>query len=180
MCSIYTIVRRCGVVGRIAFQPGGQDSIPGGFRNFNFILGLGMCPLCSVQFCLWRWPWHSVEPHISERPAIVFMSSFLIQSLCSFTGFWPTGSWVVSPAVFFNERFLSVWYIKNDYSQNNLFIMKSILKSIIHVLKFLHNIFECFTSKLMRLGHFEICILKLIYRKLTDQLNSNCIASLMV
>ena len=51
VCSIYSIVRRRGVVGRIlAFQPGGQGSIPGGFRNFNFYSGTGCVPFvfCSV------------------------------------------------------------------------------------------------------------------------------------
>ena len=35
---------------------------------------------------------------------------------------------------------------KKDYGQNNLFIVKSILKIIIHVLKLLQKNFEYFTS----------------------------------
>ena len=52
--------------------------------------------------------------------------------------------------------------------------MKFMLKNIIHALKFIQRKFECFISNLKRVEHFEVCILKLIY-KLVDQLNSNFI-----
>ena len=40
------------------------------------------------------------------------------------------------------------------YGQNNLYILKSVLKIIIHVLKLLQKTFDCFTSKPNAIGTF--------------------------
>ena len=53
--------------------------------------------------------------------------------------------------------------------------MKSILKTIIHVLKHIQKIFfNVLLQNITRMEHFEVCLLKLIlkllYRKLMDQL----------
>ena len=55
--TIYTITilpsHLRGVVGRVpAFQPGGQDSIPGGVRNFSFYSGIGCVSFISVLSCV--------------------------------------------------------------------------------------------------------------------------------
>ena len=72
-----------GVVSRLtAFQPGGPGSVPGGVRNFQFYPGTWCVSfvLCPVLF--WRWQtfcW----PLISGRSTPVYLSSVLVQSLCS-------------------------------------------------------------------------------------------------
>ena len=53
--------------------------------------------------------------------------------------------------------------------QNNLFTVTLILKIIIHALKLVQKNFECFTSKL-RTEHFEIYILKLIKKLISQKL----------
>ena len=46
-------------------------------------------------------------------------------------------------------------YLKTYYGQNNLFIVKSILKIIVHVLRILLQNFECFVSKPNAHGTFS-------------------------
>ena len=54
----------------------------------------------------------------------------------------------------FYKMVLRLHAIKNYYGQNYLFIVKSILKIIIHVLKLLQKNLECLTSKPIALGTF--------------------------
>ena len=68
----------------------GRGSISGGVRNFNFCPGIGcvFCPVLSPTETLTLcWP------HIQGRPALVYMSSVLVQSLLLLL----SGIWVVSP-----------------------------------------------------------------------------------
>ena len=63
-----------------AFQLGGPGSIPGGVRNFNFCPGIGcvLCVLLCVVSCVG--PDIVLTTH-SGRPALVYMSSVMVQRL---------------------------------------------------------------------------------------------------
>ena len=74
------------MVGRVhAFQPGGPGSIPGGVRNFNFCVVFGGGP-------------DIVLTTHSGRPALVYLSSFLVQKLLlPLQAIWLVSHWGVSP-----------------------------------------------------------------------------------
>ena len=77
------MICRRGVVGRVpAFQSGGPGSIPGGSGILTSVLGLGVCPFsvfCTV-FVSGRGPGIVLATH-SGRPALVYLSSILVQRL---------------------------------------------------------------------------------------------------
>ena len=79
----FMIIRRRGVVGRVsAFQPGCPGSIPGGVRNFNFCPGIGCVSFVCVLSCVvfGGGPDIVLTTH-SGRPALVYLSSVLVQRL---------------------------------------------------------------------------------------------------
>ena len=80
---ILLLIRRRGVVGRVpAFQPGGPCSIPGGVRNFNFCLGIGSVSFVCVLSCfVFGGGPDIVLTTLSGRPALVYLSSVLVQKL---------------------------------------------------------------------------------------------------
>ena len=67
------------MVGRVpAFQPGGPDSIPGGVSNFNFYPGIG----CVSFVCVLSGGGPDIVlTTYSERPALVYMPTVLVQRL---------------------------------------------------------------------------------------------------
>ena len=81
--TIVKISRRRGVVGRVpAFQPGGPGTIPGGVRNFNFCPGIGCVPFVCVLFrVVFGGGLDIVLTTHSGRPALVYLSSVLVQRL---------------------------------------------------------------------------------------------------
>ena len=70
--------------------PAASVQFPAGSGILISILGLGVCPLCSVLCCLCRCTWHCAY-HICI--CLVFWSVVC----CSPTGIWSTGIWIVSP-----------------------------------------------------------------------------------
>ena len=74
-----------------AFQPGGPDSMPGVIRNFKFNPGTE-CVIfdCVLSSVVSGGGSDIVLTIHAGRPAIVFLSSFLVHSL------WTTGIWVLS------------------------------------------------------------------------------------
>ena len=76
-------MRRRGVVGRVtAFQPGGPGSVPDWVRNFNFCPGIGCVSFVCVLSCV---AFDGVPDIVltshSGRPALVYLSSVLVQRL---------------------------------------------------------------------------------------------------
>ena len=73
------------MIGRVpALQPGGPGSIPGGVRNFNFYPGIGC--VCVSFVCVLSCVIFGGGPYIvlttpSVRPALVYLSSVLVQRL---------------------------------------------------------------------------------------------------
>ena len=71
------------MVGRVpAFQPGGPGWNPGGVRNFNFCPGIGCVSFICVLSCVvfGGSPDIVLNTH-SGRPALVYLSSVLVQRL---------------------------------------------------------------------------------------------------
>ena len=82
MCKFQNIRLR-GVVGRVpAYQPDATTRVrfPAGSGILISVLGLGVCPLCSVLCCL-RGGLDIVLTTHSRRPALVYLSSVLVQRL---------------------------------------------------------------------------------------------------
>ena len=80
--SRFGFIRRRVAVGRVpAFQPGGPGSIPGGVRNFNFRPWDWVCVLCVLSFVVSGGGPDIVLTTHSGRPALVYLSSVLIQRL---------------------------------------------------------------------------------------------------
>ena len=71
------------VVGRIpAFQPSDQGSIPGGIRNFNSYPGTGCVSfVCVLSSVVSGGGLDIVLTTHSGRPALVYLSSVLLQNL---------------------------------------------------------------------------------------------------
>ena len=77
------LIRRRGVVGRVpVFQPAGPGSIPGSVMNFNFCPEIGCVFFVSVLYSVVSGggPEIVLTTH-SGRPAFVYLSSVLVQSL---------------------------------------------------------------------------------------------------
>ena len=64
-----------------AFQSGGPGPIPGGVRNFNFVLGLGVSFVCVLSCVVFGGGPDIVLTTQSGRPAFVYLSSVLDQRL---------------------------------------------------------------------------------------------------
>ena len=70
-----------------------QVRFPEGSRILISILGLRVR---SVLCCLWQWLWHFTNQD-SEKPALVYLYSVLVHSLCTLLGIWPMGIRIVNP-----------------------------------------------------------------------------------
>ena len=106
------LVHRRGVASRVpTLQPGGPGSIPAGSGILISILGMGVCPLCSVLCFLWRWPWYSADHRFQGGPTLCICLLFWSKVCSPPTGMWPIRFWVVTPTL---GRINNRWRNKDD------------------------------------------------------------------
>ena len=74
-----------------------------GSEILTSILRLGVCPLCSVLCCPWRWPWHCADHTFRKAHSLCICLVFWSEICAPPTGIWYMGLWAECPTLEVND-----------------------------------------------------------------------------